>query len=95
MGTVPVAPANYYLGHDSGIEDVPETGIYKLHKNEKVVPAYDATKDRSTPITIYNLLTNETIAQAMASREGQGVIVNVFDVNAARGGVVRKVIKRG
>jgi precorrin-6B methylase 2 len=74
---------------------VPETGIYKLHRDEQVVPAYDQAKTRDSQLVIYNLITNEAVAAAMQSKEGQGVIVNVIDVNASRGGIVRKVIKRG
>jgi hypothetical protein len=95
LGNVLTAPANYFLGHASGIERVPETGIYKLHRNEQVVPAYDQAKTRDSQLVIYNLITNEAVAAAMQSKEGQGVIVNVIDVNASRGGIVRKVIKRG
>jgi hypothetical protein len=95
MGKVPVAPPNYYLGHDSGIESVPETGIYKLHKNETVTPAYDATKNRSIQLTIQNLITSETVAAAMQSKEGQGVIVNVIRANKGRNGIIqREVIVR-
>ena len=82
------------LGFQSGIESVPSTGMYKLHAGEKVVPRYDATKPESQPVTIYNAITSEAVAQAMAGREGEGVIVNIINSNSLRNGVVRREVVR-
>jgi len=94
MGNVGVAPPNYYLkGYATGIENVPETGIYKLHKNEQVVPAYDAGKNRVQPITIYNMIAPEAVASAMSGKEGTGVIVNAINLNSMRNGIIRREVK--
>ncbi len=93
MGTVPVAPPNYYLGHDEGIERVPTTGTYKLHEGERVVPKYDANKSGVIQLTIQNYVTPEAIAAAMSGKEGRGVIVNVIDQNSLRNGVIRREVK--
>jgi len=94
MGSVLTAPANYFAGHAEGIERVPYTGLYKLHTDETVLRPGETSKNE-IPLTIYNLITPEAIAQAMAGKEGKGVIVNVIDANSARGGLVRRMIKRG
>jgi len=81
-------------GHADGIESVPENGIYRLHAGEKVVPKYDASKNKETPIIIYNMITPEAVASAMQSKTGEGVIVNVINNNSLRNGVVRQMIQR-
>ena len=94
-GTMNMGSWSTLPGHAAGIESVPETGIYKLHKSEKVVPAYDANNNKAMTVEIHNFITPQAIAQAMASREGKGVIVNVIDENSLRYGVVkREVVKR-
>jgi lambda family phage tail tape measure protein len=82
-------------GFADGIESVPSTGMYKLHADEKVVPAYDAAHagGKTTPISIINVITPEAVAAAMSGREGEGVIVNVIDRNSLRNGIVRREVK--
>jgi hypothetical protein len=81
-------------GHAEGIESTPYTGLYKLHEGEKVVPKYDANKSELMPLTIYNMITPETIAAAMSGKEGSGVIVNVINLDSLRNGVMRREVKR-
>jgi len=45
-------------------------------------------------LTIYNLITPEAIAAAMAGKEGEGVIVNAININSLRNGIVRREVKR-
>jgi len=81
-------------GFQEGTEKVPYTGLYKLHEGEKVTPKYDVGKSENIPLTIYNLITPEAIASAMAGKEGENVIVNVINVNSLRNGIVRREVKR-
>lgn len=92
MGNVLVAPAGY-SGFAEGTDSVPYTGMYKLHEGEKVTPRYDAEKETTQPVTIYNMITPEAVAMAMAGREGEGVIVNVINTNSLRNGIVRREVK--
>jgi len=78
-----------------GTPYVPYTGFFKLHEGEKVTPKYAAGREEALPLTIYNLITPEAVAQAMSGREGKNVIVNVIDTNSLRGGSIRKAIQRG
>ncbi|MFA5038409.1 MAG: hypothetical protein WC732_01870 [Candidatus Omnitrophota bacterium] len=94
MGSVPIAPPNYFLGHADGIDRVPSGGFYKLHPNEQVVPAYDAGKNEAMTIEIHNFITPEAVARAMSGREGKGVIVNVIDENSLRYGVIKREVVR-
>jgi hypothetical protein len=82
------------LGHSEGIEDVPYTGVYRLHEGEKVTPKYDATKGEAIELTIVNQITPEAVATAMSGKEGQGVIVNTINTDALRNGTTRKTIRR-
>ena len=90
MGKVNVAPANYFMGAQEGLSPVPYTGVYRLHEGEEVTPKYGAGRKESLPITIYNMITPEAIAMAMSGREGEGVIVNVINLNSLRNGVIRR-----
>ena len=81
-------------GYAEGIDYVPEAGNYKLHEGEKVVPKYDAAKNESQAVTIYNLITPEAVAAAMSGKEGNGVIINVVNQNSLRNGVIRREVKR-
>jgi hypothetical protein len=92
-GTTDMGSWSKLPGYATGIENVPETGIYKLHKGEQVVPAYDAAANRAQPITIYNLITPEAVAAAMSGKEGHGVIINVVNLNSLRNGIMRREVK--
>lgn len=82
------------LGYQEGIERVPYTGMYKLHADEQVVPKYDSGKKESIALTLYNLITPEAVAQAMASKEGEGVIVNTINQDSLRNGIIRREVIR-
>ncbi len=77
-----------------GAEYIPYTGLYQLHGGEKVIPRYDSNKAETQQITIYNAITPEAVALAMASKEGEGVIVNVINTNSLRNGVIRREVTR-
>lgn len=81
------------FGFQEGTEEVPTTGVYRLHGGEKVIPRYDAGKTEAQPLTIYNMITNEAVAMAMSSKEGKGVIVNVINLDSLRNGVIRREVK--
>lgn len=81
-------------GFQEGTERIPYTGIYKLHSGEMVTPRYDAQKHESTQLTIYNMITPESIATAMAGKEGQNVVVNIINTNSLRNGVVRREVNK-
>ena len=79
-----------------GIDYVPSTGLYRLHAGEKVTPKYDNVENSSakqTNLTIYNLITNDSVARAMQSREGSNVIVNVMNVDNMRNGASKRTVK--
>lgn len=82
------------LGFQEGTESVANTGLYKLHAGEKVTPRYDATKSEKEPLNIYNLITSEAVASAMAGKEGENVVINIINRNSLRNGMVRKEIVR-
>ena len=87
-------------GFATGIESVPRTGLYKLHENEKVVPRYDAIgaadTDGGRPLTIYNLLVPEDMAnQIAASKSGRDTIVNIIRADAAENGPIRRMLQAG
>jgi len=46
-------------------------------------------------LVIYNLVTTEAVAGAMASRAGEGVVVNIIRNNQANNGPLRQTIKKG
>lgn len=81
-------------GHAEGIETVPYSGMYKLHQGEQVVPRWDATSHRenSTQFEIYNFITPEAVALAMAQNPGKNVIINVISQDSLnRGKTSRRV----
>jgi len=80
------------LGHSDGIEDVPYSGIYRLHEGEKVVPKYDSTKEASGNITIVNYITPDAINAAIA--QSPDTVINVINADTMRNGVTRKTYKR-
>lgn len=86
-------PIGAFGGFQDGTEEIPSTGMYRLHGGEKITPRYDAAKNETKPLTIYNLITNEAIAMAMASKEGAGVIVNTINLDSLRNGVTRREVK--
>jgi hypothetical protein len=84
------------FGLAEGTNYVPFTGIYKLHAGEEVKPSrYVDQEKKPIELTLYNLLTTDSVAAAMASREGQGVIVNVISADNARNGRTRRTIQGG
>lgn len=83
-----------YLGMQEGTERIPYTGLYKLHSGEMVTPRYDANKNQKEPLNIYNLITSEAVASAMAGKEGENVVINIINRNSLRNGMVRKEIVR-
>ena len=99
-GGVGMVSAAGGAGFASGIEDVPYTGYYKLHENEKVIPRYDAQKaqegeEGGRPLNIHNLIVPESVALAMASDVGRDTIINIIDMNSLEHGRVRRVVRRG
>jgi hypothetical protein len=83
-----------FMGMQEGADPVPYTGIFRLHEGEKVTPRHSSDMAEKTNLTIYNLITTQTIAAAMQSKEGAGVIVNTINENSLRNGVVRREVKR-
>jgi hypothetical protein len=82
-------------GMQEGAESIPYTGLFRLHEGEKVTPRHSSDNAEKTNLTIYNMITNEAVAAAMAGKEGSGVIVNTINMNSLRNGVVRReVVKR-
>lgn len=79
---------------DVGTDYVPHDMVAKVHKGERIIPA-DENKTGNIMLTLYNLITPQEVARAMSGREGKGVIVNTFDTNYGRGGIVRRTIKKG
>jgi hypothetical protein len=91
-GMAPVTSS--VLGFQEGVEQIPYTGLFRLHEGEKVTPKFDSSKSESLPLTIYNLITPEAVAVAMAGKEGENVIVNIVNTNSLRNGVIRREVKR-
>jgi hypothetical protein len=79
-------------GFATGIDYVPESGVYKLHEGEKVVPKYDANKQTAGNITIANYITTDAINAAIAS--DPDTVVNVINADTVRNGMTRKTYKR-
>ncbi|NCC60057.1 MAG: hypothetical protein EOM12_03775 [Verrucomicrobiae bacterium] len=79
-------------GFQDGTDEVPSTGLYRLHGGETVTPKYNAGKSGKTALTIYNLISPEAVAAAMQSKSGQDVIVNTINANSLRNGVIRKEV---
>lgn len=87
--------ATSVLGYQDGTDNVPYTGMYRLHQGEKVVPKYDnGGENGKQQLTIYNLITPEAVAQSMSGREGKQVIVNVINSDSLRNGVIRREVGR-
>ena len=79
-----------------GIDVVPSTGIYKLHAGEKVTPKYDNMNSQGAKeqdLTIYNMITTETVARAMQTKEGSDAIINVINMDSIRNGASKRTIK--
>lgn len=91
MGSVKVAPANYYLGHAEGIENVPYTGLYKLHADEEVRPSYMKTGGQPMQLTIVNQITTGFVNAAIA--EEPGTVINVINEDTLRSRSTRKTFK--
>lgn len=89
MGT----PFNLLGGNAEGIEEVPHTGVYRLHPGEKVVPKYDANKNSGQPIEIVNVITEEAQARIMASKSGRNTILNIINDDALRRGRTRHTMR--
>lgn len=77
----------------TGIENVPFDMIAKIHQGERVVPA-EENSESGLPLTIYNIITNEAVANAMQSREGADVIINTINSDSMRNGIVRREVGR-
>jgi hypothetical protein len=93
MGAAQIGAAGG-MGFARGIEEVPYTGMYKLHPGERVIPAYDNTRgpDDREPIVIENYVTGDAVAAALAgSRSGQRVVVNMITADAAQNGPARRL----
>jgi hypothetical protein len=80
------------FGMADGTNYVPFTGVYKLHAGEEVKPSAYVREDNNQKqnLTIQNLIVSESVAAAMATREGKNVIVNVIRMDAASNGTTRK-----
>lgn len=79
------------FGLADGTNSVPFTGIYKLHAGEEVKPVkYTKDGGEGQSITIQNNIVSESVAAAMATQEGQKVIVNTIRLDALRNGVTRR-----
>jgi hypothetical protein len=90
-----MAPAtSSFLGFQEGVEQIPYTGLFRLHEGEKVTPKHSSSESEKSQLVIYNLITPEAIAASMAGKEGEGVIVNAININSLRNGVVRREVKR-
>jgi len=93
------AGAGAGAGLETGTDFVPYTGVYQLHKGEKVVPKPYADRDRDSEgkqLVIYNLMTPESVARAMQSKSGKNVIVNTMNFDATRSnGPTRRAIQNG
>jgi len=76
-----------------GLDRVPATGFYKLHKDEQVTPSrFTEDKSNSIELTIQNHITPEAVAATLSQRPAKDVVVNIIDQNALRNGVIRKRI---
>lgn len=75
---------------DSGIENVPYDMIAKIHKGERVVTAEENSSGGGRNLTIQNLIVPSAVAQAMKSREGRDVIVNVISADNSKNGITRR-----
>lgn len=84
-------------GFAEGTSFVPYTGLAKIHRGERIVPAGEnqSGMDRKdTVIEIHNHITPESVARSLQTREGESVITNIVDFNSRNNGVIRRRVVR-
>ena len=71
----------------AGMEYVPRTGMYRLHRGERVTPAEEAR--RGGVITIINKIGEDLITEML----DPDVIINIISADIIRNGITRRVIR--
>jgi hypothetical protein len=74
-----------------GTDYIPETGLYRIHKGEKVTPRYDSNKGENIELTIINQITSSAINAAIA--EDPSTVINIIGTDDLRNGQVRQIRK--
>ena len=75
-------------GYDTGIEEVPYAGIYKLHAGEQVVPKYDSGKNGVIELTVINQITSGFVNAAIATEPN--TVINIINQDAILNRLTRR-----
>ena len=75
-----------------GTDFVPATGIYQLHRGERVVPSVENKSGSESPMTIVNLIDPKMIPQILA--QYPNAVLNIVNSDILRNGITRRVVKK-
>lgn len=95
----PAAPAPRVLrSGQAGIEFVPATGLFRLHRGERVIPAGEnplarggAGVQAERTVTIVNLIDPQMVPQILA--QFPNAVLNIVNADILQNGQTRRVIK--
>jgi len=92
FGEVPMGqPYRVVGGYAEGTNFVPMTGVYQLHRGEKVLPADVASGGGGSNVTIVTLLDPKLVPEIMS--QYPNAILNVVNSDILRNGITRRNIK--
>lgn len=80
-----------FLGFNTGTEYVPRTGMYQLHRGEKIVSEQNVNKESSSAAPV---IVNFSLMSAADVHRHSKTITDVVAAAVARNGNVRGVLKR-